>query len=117
MSSTIASFISVYVVEALGVRQVYLPSLGGYSFSFQTTIWVLLFGVIIALVARLFINLTYWIERFDNLLDRKLAFWVPPIIGGLALVGAALLGYREALDVGMEVVEKVVEGEIFPGEL
>jgi len=117
MSSTIASFISVYVVDALGVRQIYSPSLGGYSFGFRTAIWALIFGVIIAVVARLFINLTYWIERFGDLLNRKLAFWVPPIVGGLALIGAALLGYKEALGVGMEVVERVVEGEIFPGEL
>jgi len=117
MSSTIASFISVYVVEVLGVRQVYFPSLGAHPLSFQVMLWAVAFGVVVALVARLFINLTYWTERFGDLLGRKLAFWVPPLLGGAALIGAALLGYKEALGVGMEVIEKAVQGNIFPGEL
>ena len=108
----------------MNVKGYFLNEQREFSILFLSTIkWIFLsillgmaavFGFFIALIARLFINLSFCMEKLGEKIDHQISYWFTPLVGGLVLVVFGVLGFTPALGVGMTTIQQVMAGKSVP---
>ena len=110
--------------SVMNVKGYFLNEQREFSILFLSTIkWIFLsillgmaavFGFFIALIARLFINLSFCMEKLGEKIDHQISYWFTPLVGGLVLVVFGVLGFIPALGVGMTTIQQVMAGKSVP---